>query len=218
MTPVVITAITAVRLGGRARVIEIDGVAWRTTSAATIRLASILEGDVTTLEELSAQVDEAERQALRDRALAVLAYRERSVSELRSKLLEDGYPPDSVDAIITAFEHSGLVDDERFADSVARSAAGSRGLGRRRAEHDLATRGVSDEIAAAALDRHMPLDGEEARALVLARRLRKSNERVDRLAARLVRKGFAPFIAFGAAREALSDLPDDDAVPQDFDL
>ncbi|PKQ38745.1 MAG: RecX family transcriptional regulator [Actinobacteria bacterium HGW-Actinobacteria-1] len=218
MSPGVITAITAVRVGGRARVIEVDGVAWRTTSAATIRLASIREGDVVTLEALEQQVDEAERQALRDRALAVLAYRERSVSELRTKLLEDGYPPESVATTVSAFERSGLVDDVRFADSVARSAAGGRGLGRRRAERDLASRGVADDVAAAALDQYMPAEGEHARAVELALRLRRTNERVDRLAARLVRKGFAPFVAFGAAREALSDLPDDDSVAEDPDL
>lgn len=214
----VITSITAVRIGGRARIIEIDGHAWRTTSAATVRLAGIKEGDVVSLETLQEQLDEAERQALRDRALAVLGYRERSVSELRSKLLEDGYPSESVASTVSAFERSGLVDDERFAESVARSAAGLRAIGRRRAERDLASRGVSDEIAAAALDMYIPAEGEHARAVALARRLRKPDERVDRLAARLVRKGYAPFVAFEAAREALSDVQDDGTLDEYPDI
>ncbi len=217
MTPLV-TSIISLRPGGRARVIEVDETAWRTTSAAAIRIAGVREGDVVLLDTLAALLDEAEQHAVRERALAVLSYRERSVSELRLKLLEDGYPPAAVEAVAMAFVHSGLVDDERFADSFVRSAAGGRSIGRRRTERELAERGVAEPIATEALDRYMPLDAEFDRALSLAQRARRPSERVDRLAAKLVRKGFSPSVAFGAAREALSCCEDDNAPDADSGL
>jgi regulatory protein len=214
----IVTKITTVRVGCRPRVIEIDEQPWRTTSAATIRLSGLREGDIVDLEELALRIDEAEQQALRERGIALLGYRERSVAELRSKLLEDGYPDASVHALVCALERSGLVNDERFAESLVRSAAGGKSHGRRRAAIDLAARGVADDIALAALDEYMPADNEDERARQVARKLTRPNERVDRLATRLVRKGFSPSVSYSVAREVLSDVDTDSLNPDLSDL
>ncbi|MCE5191443.1 MAG: recombination regulator RecX [Actinomycetia bacterium] len=202
MTPGIITAIVTIRVGGRARTIQIDHVTWRTTSAAAIRLLGVTEGDVIDVDVLAQRLDVAEKQALRERALGLLGYRERSVAELRSKLLEDAYGAVEVDDVVDAFAKAGFVDDERFADVLVRSAAGSKALGRRRVQRDLVMRGVDDDLARAVLDRYMPAELEAERARALAERLYKSGDRVDSLAARIVRKGFSPRMAFEAARHA----------------
>ncbi|PKQ21284.1 MAG: hypothetical protein CVT66_00340 [Actinobacteria bacterium HGW-Actinobacteria-6] len=214
----IVTKVTTVRVGCRPRVIEINEQPWRTTSAATIRLSGLREGDIVDLDALTLRIDEAEQQALRERGLALLGYRERSVSELRSKLLEDGYPDASVHTLVAALERSGLVNDERFAESLVRSAAGGKSHGRRRAAMDLATRGVADDIAHAALDEYMPADNEPARARQAARKLSRPNERVDRLATRLVRKGFSPSVSYSAAREVLSEADTRDSIHDLSDL
>ena len=206
----VITQIVVARVGARVRIIELDDAPWRTTSAATIRILGLAQGDVVVREQLRSAVDEAERKACRERALAILAYRERSTAEMRSKLVSDGYPDTLVDDIVAAFVNAGLVDDVRFADAFVRTAMHARSLGRRRTERELAERGVADEIATEALDRHMPVDQEAERARALAFRLARRNERVDRLAARLARKGFALGVAFDAAREVVSSSSPDD--------
>lgn len=214
MSPGIITAIVTIRVGGRARTIQIDQVTWRRTSAAAIRLLGLAEGDVVDLDVLARRLEMAEKQALRDRALALLGYRERSAAELRSKLREDGYAAGEVDDLVDAFAKAGFVDDERFADGLVRSAAGTKALGRRRAQHDLARRGVADDLAQAVLDRYMPAEAEAERARALAERLYRPGDRVESLAARIVRKGFSPGMAFAAARQAaeaagLQDPPTD---------
>lgn len=204
----VITGIRTERAGSRSRIVELDQVPWRKTSAATLRLAGVREGDSFEVAALTHLLDEAEDQALRERAIALLGYRDRSIAEMRKKLLEDGYPHGAVSDIVDRFVMSGLLDDERFADSFVRSAAGSRALGRRRAMLDLASRGVPDEIAQAALDEHMPRESEYEDARRAAIKIRRPGERADRLASRLVRKGFAPQTAYSVAKELASEAPE----------
>ncbi len=201
----VVSDITPVRTGARARVISLDGAPWRTTSAAAIKLLGLAEGDIVDPVRLAGQLDACEQQAVRERALALLGYRERSEKELRHKLAQDGYADDAIDDVVEAFVRTGLVDDQRLADALARSAAGTKALGRRRAARVLAERGIGGDAAAVVLDRYLPEGHELPRAVELAKRLIRPGEPVERLAARLARKGFDTSTAFAAARTAAAD-------------
>jgi len=204
-----ITTIETPRIGSRVRVIFLDDEEWHTTAAPVIKELGIAEGDIVDSDELALSLEAAERVAARERALATLGYRERSVAELRSKILDDGYPTGVVDDVVASLESAGIVDDARFTEMYVRSLAVGKRLGRHRIERELEQKGIAPEVAAVALHEYLNLDDAPARVLESARRLARAGDRVDLLAARLVRKGYAPGEAFGAARATLAALHED---------
>lgn len=80
----------------------------------------------------------------------MLATREHSQAELRRKLKTRAAEGEDVEAVVQRMVETGLQSDERFAESFVRSRAVRFGTGRLRRE--LAERGVSEEVAGAALD------------------------------------------------------------------
>lgn len=205
-----ITRIETPRIGSRVRVIFLDEEEWHTTAAPVIRELGIAEGDIVDADDLSRSLDAAERVAARERALATLGYRERSVAELRTKVLDDGYPTGIVDEVVASLESAGIVDDARFTEMFVRTMAVGKRLGRHRVERELELKGIAPEVAAAPLNEYLNVDDAPGRVRDAARRLARQGDRVDLLAARLVRKGYVPGEAFGAARETLAAMHADE--------
>ncbi len=197
--------------GTRRRVVVLDGDDWRATSADVIADLGLRVGHVEPLEDLAQAIDEAEPSLARAKALRLLNYRERSVSELVGRLCQDGFPDTVARSVIDDLEASGLVDDERFAHSLARQLLEIRGFGRRRALSDLAAKGVDKEVAARAVDRLASVQDDERHAEELARRLApRLGGSVQRIASKLVRKGFPTGLALRAARDAADAMADVD--------
>lgn len=150
---------------------------------------------------------------LHERALGLLAVRQRSRRELRSRLLRAGFEPEAIDDELTHLEAVGLIDDEAFARSVVEQAAGRRMQGRRAVAASLSAKGVDRGTIERALE-EIDGPGEEERAFALAR------TRVSRLAGAppeaaarrltdfLARRGYAPGLARRAAAAALAVDPD----------
>ncbi len=207
-----VTAIVTPRPGQKQRTILLNDEVWRTTSAAVVRTLGVREGDVVEPADLAQAIDSAEPEAARERALRLLGYRERSAHELARRLADDGYREDVVAEVVTRFQEVLLVDDRRFAESLVRGAVGGRNVGRERILRTLADAGVDPAIITDVVDGHAPAEAELARATELAKRmvLRVSDRR--KLAQRLIRKGFAPDVAFSAARAVR--VPDDEADEQ----
>ena len=88
--------------------------------------------------------------ALRARALGLLARREHSRGELRRKLAARDTDAQALEATLERLAAAGLQSDERFAESFLRSRA-ERGQGPLRIREELRQRGVDDATAAAAL-------------------------------------------------------------------
>lgn len=189
----------------RRRTIVLDDCDWRTTSAAVVRALALAPGDEVDLAGLAARLASAEAEAMRERALRLLTYREHSVAELLSKLTDDGYPHDQAQTLTDDLQRVGLVDDARFAASLASTLVSGRGLGRRRALAEMARHGLDDLLATEALDALAPADGEDERALVLARHWAPRVSDARKLAAKLIRRGFSPRASFSAASVALHD-------------
>jgi len=199
VTPLVTGVITP-RIGAKQRTIAIDGEPWRTTSASVIRMLGVREGDVVDTAALARAIETAEPEAARERALRLLGYRERSAHELASKLTEDGYREAVVADVVTRFLECLLVDDRRFAESLVRGSIGGRHLGRERILRTLTEAGVDPVIIAEVVEEHVPAEGEFARATELARRMASRVDDPRKLAQRLIRKGYAPGVAFSAVR------------------
>jgi SOS response regulatory protein OraA/RecX len=211
-----ISEIVAPLRGSRLRVLHADHTEWRTTSADVVKALGLREGHIEPGEELLDRIEAAEPSLARDRAYRLLAYSDRTAQDLRQRLSADGYPPALCAAIVADLTRVGLVDDDRFARTRARTLAVVRGFGRTRVIRELEASGVDPSLALAATTEALPEDEEESSALRLALAL-ASRPRADvaRVATRLARKGFAPALALRTARRAIgeraateaSDLP-----------
>ncbi len=88
--------------------------------------------------------------SLKATALRLLSMREHSREELRRKLKAKAQAGDDVEAVLDRMAETGLQSDVRFAEGLVRTQ-GER-VGMERLRRDLAERGVSREVAAAALE------------------------------------------------------------------
>jgi regulatory protein len=199
-----ITEIRGMR-GSPRRTIYLDGEVWRTVASPVLRELGLAPGAVVEPDDLDSRALSLEPTAARARAYRLLTYRDRSAAELTSKLLADGYPESVVSELVADLMRTGLVDDDRFAESLAASLISVRGFGRARALREMARKGIPDELAVKVLDELAPEHIEHDRARAAAERLVRPGDSVDRLAARLVRRGFSFTDALDAAVAALAD-------------
>nr|WP_240898785.1 regulatory protein RecX [Kocuria sediminis] len=153
----------------------------------------------------------------------------KSRKQLEDKLADRNVPEDVAREVLDRFEEVSLVDDAQYAELYVRSRAGSRKLARSAIRRELATRGVSGELAEAALEQRTDED-ERADAAELVRRklpagldLTDRTERdraVRRLVGMLGRKGYAPGLAFAVVKEELEARTgagaDDDGVDEAY--
>jgi regulatory protein len=150
------------------------------------------------------------RARLLRRAVALLARREHGRAELARKLkarLEDGQDPADVDAVLSELAANDLLSDARYAAAVVR-ARGAR-YGDARIAHDLKARGVSAELAKAAVG---GLDDELQRARAIWQRrfgaLPSSTEERARQSRFLHARGFSGDVIRRLLRGAPADADD----------
>lgn len=82
---------------------------------------------------------------VRDKALSLLARREHSQAELRSKLRARGFSTDLVEPVLAQLVAQGLLCDERFTEVFVRQRV-AKGYGPKRIRQELHLRGVSDDL------------------------------------------------------------------------
>lgn len=142
-----------------------------------------------------------------ERALGLLAVRPRSRRELERRLLQAGFERDEIDDALLRLERVGLVDDVAFARQFAEQRFGARREGRRAVVSGLRAAGISPELAEASADAASEEEQDRADALARARVSRlagvEPQKAFSRLASLLMRRGYGPEIARGAARRAL---------------
>lgn len=184
----------------KARRLVFDDETTRLTSAAAVRLLALEPDAPLTPDDADALLEQVEPDLAKEHALRLLGYRDRSIAELRRKLGDAGYPPVVVDATVGRLRELDLLDDARFALLWARSRS-SAGYGRRRVARELADKGVTQAIAAEALDEVFDTDDQVARArqLLLGAVPGSRSER-DRLLRRLLSRGFDMSTALSALR------------------
>jgi regulatory protein len=205
----IITAIEPDPRGSKRRAIHLEGECWRKTSVEVVRALGLHSGQEHHPEALEAAIAAEEPSAAHTRALRLLAHRERSTSELRDRLLQDGYPEPLVGDLSARLVGAGLLDDSRFADMLARSLA-ARGLGATRVKRELAAKGVPEDLARGLLAERFGPDDEDERARSQAARLARSGRRdPERIAAALARKGFSSGVSWRAAKEAAAEFAEE---------
>ncbi len=154
------------------------------------------------------------RKDIHERALGLLAVRQRSRRELERRLVQAGFEGDAVAGELERLEQVGLLDDEAFARAVVESRMGFRGESRRVVAGKLAQAGVASEVALGALDQAPEPEEERARRLAEAKAQRLSGLEpqvaMQRLYGFLARRGYGPEVARDAARRALASETVDD--------
>ena len=122
--------------------------------------------------------------------LRLLARRELSEAQLRTRLTRRAHSAHDVDAALARLRTDGALDDRRTAAAIARTAVGVRRFGPRRVRRAVEAAGISSEVADQAV--RDALEGVNAAASVeaaLDRGLRTHAGPVDeRTAARLYRR------------------------------
>jgi regulatory protein len=148
------------------------------------------------------------RKDVHERALGLLAVRQRSRRELERRLQGAGFDPEDVRAEVDRLQQVGLIDDEAFARAAVEHSFTGRMEGRRVAAGRLMRSGIASETAEAVLDEAIGNEEERADALAAAKAARLTGLQPDaayrRLYGLLARRGYAPDLAGRAARKALA--------------
>jgi regulatory protein len=175
---------------------------------AAIEAARLRVGQLLSAREI-AQLKErdADEQAY-ERALNLLSYRPRSMTEIRRRLHQADFSSSAVQAALVRLERAGLADDHAFARYWVDNRERFRPRGTRMLRWELRQKGVADDIIEEVL---MDVN-ETASAFRLARnrasRLRDLDERTfrKRLNAFLARRGFPYTIISEAVGRAWEEL------------
>ncbi len=189
-------------------VIEIDGESWRVLPLAVFRELKLTVGDACDLRDIEERVTEAEARCARQRALGLLARRERSATDVSSRMLADGYAPGIVRQVVGDLERVGILSDTRCAEALGDSLVRVRGLGRKRARYEMLRRGIAAELADAVLDELAPVELEVDRARARLSLLQHRGLSGDALLRKLVALGYASADALRAVREHEAECED----------
>ena len=129
-------------------------------------------------------------------ALKMLAARELSEAQIRTRLVRREFEPEHIDTAVARLRADGSLNDVRTAMAIARTAASIRGQGKRRARLRVDAAGIDRAVAAAAVDAVFnDIDSDALLRAALDRRLRGRTELADqkekaRLFRYLVGQGF----------------------------
>lgn len=143
--------------------------------------------------------------------LRLLTVRARTRAELAGQLAKRGYPADAAEAVLQRLESVGLVDDEDFAEQWVRSRQANAAKGKRALAAELRTKGVGEDLIAAALE-GIDAGAERGRAEELVeRRLRREvlgdgddPKVMRRLVGMLARRGYSQSMALAVVTDALA--------------
>ena len=147
-----------------------------------------------------------------DKALGMLARREHSRRELKTKLGQSGYAGDEADAAIARLGEQHYQDDERFAEVLLRSRI-ARGYGPLRLRVELKTHGFADARIRELLDA-ADVDWTACAADQLRRHYGSagSTDRAERMrrAQFLLRRGFAAATVRSVTQAEVDETADPD--------
>lgn len=201
----------AVRRDGQTVWLEVAGGVTYELAASSVPAGLPPPGDELTAELHREVALAAGRKQAARRLFALLDRRLQPVARLRARLLDEGFVPEVVTAVIEAMHEQGLHSDRRYADAWCRDYLLSRAVGRRYLEAKLRDAGIdattAREAAVDALDARAEDELARQAAAACWRRQGTVDPRdMARVAARVVRflvgRGFAPATASRAARQA----------------
>jgi regulatory protein len=140
---------------------------------------------------------EQEKQRIRERALRILAYRKRSVKELKTRLIKIGFDKDLVREIIEEFVRDGALNDDDFTEAFVADYTNLKPKGNIFISRELAKRGISQEAIQSALRMR---DENQIVKDFLRKKLSHFNVKNpkdrQKILRRLLSRGFTPSIVY----------------------
>lgn len=121
------------------------------TTRALVSSEGLGPGDPVDARLQARLVDAAVRLRAREAALSLLSYRPRSRSELAGRLKRKDVPGPIIRDCLDRLEEEGLVDDDAFARAFVRDRIRLKTRGRARLRSELRRKGISAEVAGAAI-------------------------------------------------------------------
>jgi regulatory protein len=144
-------------------------------------------------------------------ALRALAVRDRTERELREWLARRGVEADMADDVVEALRAEGLVDDAGYARRFAEDRRLLDRWGNERIGRDLERRGIDRDLVDAALAGHGEAEELAVAISLLDRRFPlpfDGDRERDKAWRMLVRRGYAPELAYTAVRRHEHGLRD----------
>ena len=171
-----VTSLAAKHGGDERLVVYVDGKRAFEVAALLIEAEGLRAGAVLTAEAVDALLAKDEPYRARDKALRLIALRDRSRHEVESRLERAGFGAAAVGSTLAWLVSLGFVDDARFA---SRYAAEKRrgGWGERRIVSDLSRLGVDRRLVRQVLEESAAID--EARTEPDRGSQRSSNGEAD---------------------------------------
>jgi regulatory protein len=153
--------------------------------------------------------EKREEQA-RTLCLRLLTARARTRAELAGQLTKRGYPDDVSAIVLDRLAEVGLIDDAGFAQQWVESRRANAGKGKRALAAELRSKGLDNEVIAAALN-GIDATAEHDRAVKLVQtRLRREDLDGDqakvarRLVGMLARRGYNQSMCFDVVKSELA--------------
>ncbi len=128
------------------------------------------QGDPINSRQIDALLLGDEIKKAKEKGLAFLSYRARSTKEFERKLSERGFHQKTIQEVVSDFERVGLLDDDRFASSFARTKLIQKPVGKHVLLRELAIKGIDEETAARAVDEAYGAKSEYDLALDIAQK------------------------------------------------
>lgn len=196
--PLVVTALAEASRGSSRVTVSLSGVEIGVVTVDAVAELGLRRGRVLTRETAEALLAAVGRTRVLDKALDLLAVNARSSRDLRVRLRRAGANEPEIAWTIDRLLAQGYVDDAAYARQVARAKVLAGGVSRRKVVAVLRRRGVSADVADAAIEQtlsEVDLD-EEGAALAAARKRLRALRALDqatrrqRLYAFLARRGY----------------------------
>ena len=149
----IITAIEAQKKRGDRRSIFVDGEFIAGAHEEVVLALNLSVGQVFDRERLIELLRAETARKARESALRLLSYRDRSMSEIRKRLIGSDYPEDIVDEVIDQLSQAGFLNDEKFSRDWVETRTASKPMGRTRLVSELRSKGVEPATVDSALER-----------------------------------------------------------------
>ncbi len=154
-----------------------------------------------------------------ERALRLLAYKPRTVAEMRVRLLEKDWAEEAVvDQVVARLEELGYLNDEEFAANFANSQLTTKPIGRTRLRRDLQRKKLPAQVVEQSLNEAYEQRSEEElieRAIKKRLRLKgapETREEAKKLFDYLMRRGFSYDLIVRKVREAGQSVDASDEI------
>ncbi len=160
------------------------------------------EGDDIDETHISAVLLQEEKEKVRTRAFKILQFRQRSVYELSTRLMDIGFEKTLVDDVVTGFIDDDTLNDRRFAESFVQDYTTLKPKGNRFIYHELVKRGIAKDII------ETVLSGRDEKDLIKtflqkkmqAYDLQKPKDR-QKVLRQLLNRGFSSQLVYDMIRE-----------------